>query len=306
VAGAVARRSKVADALPPHHRRWAGRAKPRVRTQTEGFYPRRISTAFIGRLSCRLGTLGLLRRRGLALHLLLCILRRRCSVSSGAIHRAGRRVLINPRIGTSRLPGTTHCRSGACVLQTCGPAVGVARAGLCGAGTKSHNGEARENKSFRVHLLLPGFPPGLRPWHTRRTRNGAMRRRFLRAKVNLAKNSIDCFLVRVASDSGAYEAIHETFVHTITRSLAHDLSYLTCVCPRQAARSAGVERRNLAPEFADVADREGAARQEVVGRATNRQLQCADRQAGDQAAAQRLLPRSDGLVMGRIDSTLLR
>ena len=76
MAGAVARRSKVANALPRHHRRWAGRAKPHVQTQAAGFIHRRISTPFISRLSCRLGTLSLLRRRGLALHLLLCILRR--------------------------------------------------------------------------------------------------------------------------------------------------------------------------------------------------------------------------------------
>jgi hypothetical protein len=157
VAGAVARRSKVATGLPVVI---ADRpaALPRAPEPGGRFTLRRISAVFISRLPCRLGTFGLLRRRGLALHLLLCILRGRCNVSSCPIHRAGRRVLIDVRTSTNRLlAGMTRCRSGTCVLQV--SAGGVAGASLCGADTQNHNGAARENESFRVHLLLPGFRP---------------------------------------------------------------------------------------------------------------------------------------------------
>ena len=72
----------------------------------------RSSTVFIGRLRGGLGALSLLRRRRLALHLFLDILRRRCDVSSCTIHRAGRRMLINFSAGSRRLSGITRSGSG--------------------------------------------------------------------------------------------------------------------------------------------------------------------------------------------------
>src|SRR6202048_3666332 len=66
------------------YRRQIGHAKRRSRSSA--WYHRRISTATIDRLPRRFGTLSLLSRRRLALHLLLCILRRRRDVSSFAVH----------------------------------------------------------------------------------------------------------------------------------------------------------------------------------------------------------------------------
>ena len=45
-------------------------------------------------------------------------------------------------------------------------------------------------------------------------------------------SSIECFRIRVASSPEVYETIHETFVQTITRFLAHVLPYLACVFSR--------------------------------------------------------------------------
>ncbi len=66
----------------------------------------------------------------------------------------------------------------------------------------------------------------------RRRRDGRVRRRF-RGESKSRYNSIQRFRVRVASSPEVYEAIHETFVQTITRFLAHNLSYLACVRSRQ-------------------------------------------------------------------------
>ena len=117
----------------------------------------RSSTVFIGRLRGGLGTLSLLRRRRLALHLFLGILRRRCDVSGCTIHRAGRRMLINFSAGSRRLSGITRSGSGTCILCARGLAHGVARAGLRGGSTQNQDSAACEKESFRVHLLLLGF-----------------------------------------------------------------------------------------------------------------------------------------------------
>ncbi len=112
--------------------------------------------------------MSLLRRRRLALHLFLDILRRRCDISSCTIHRAGRGVLTNVLAGSRRLSGITHSGSGTRVLCARGIAGGIARAGLRGAGAQNYIGAACEKESsFRVHLLLLGF---------RRPREGRLRR----------------------------------------------------------------------------------------------------------------------------------
>jgi hypothetical protein len=93
------------------------------------------------------------------LHLVLRVLGRRCHGAACAIHRAGRRVLICVRAGTGRLAGVPRRRPGTCVL-VCSPAGAVAGARLGGACTQDHNGAARENEAFDVHMLLPGYRLG--------------------------------------------------------------------------------------------------------------------------------------------------
>ena len=153
----------------------------------------RGSTVFIGRLRGGLGTLSLLRRRRLALHLFLGILRRRCCVSSCTIHRAGGRMLINFSAGSHRLSGITRSGSGTCILCARGLANGVARAGLRGGSTQNQDSAACEKESFRVHLLLLGF----RRWNEGapsadpgQTRNGPERRKFRTGKAQSRYSSI--------------------------------------------------------------------------------------------------------------------
>ncbi|SRR5713226_1309855 len=59
-----------------------------------------------------------------------------------------------------------------------------------------------------------------------------VRRRFHTAKSKSRYSSIECFRIRVASSPEVYETIHETFVQTITRFLAHVLRYLACIFSR--------------------------------------------------------------------------
>src|SRR5258705_3460867 len=108
----------------------------------------RGSTVFIGRLRGGLGTLSLLRRRRLALHLFLGILRRRCCVSSCTIHRAGGRMLINFSAGSHRLSGITRSGSGTCILCARGLANGVARASLRGGSTQNQDSAATRRNRF--------------------------------------------------------------------------------------------------------------------------------------------------------------
>jgi len=157
----------------------------------------RSSTVFIGRLRRGLGTLSLLHRRRLALHLFLDILRRRCDVSSCTIHRAGRRMLIDFSAGSRRVSGITRSGSGTCILCARGLANGVARAGLRGGSTHKQHSAACEKELFRVHLLLLG----LRRWNEdapsadpAQTRNGPVRRKFRAGKAQFRYSSIKRFL----------------------------------------------------------------------------------------------------------------
>jgi hypothetical protein len=119
--------------------------------------PHGSSTVLVSRLRGWLGTLSLLRRRRLTLHLFLRVLRRGCGVTGGAVHRAGRRMLIGTRTGGSIRRRTAYRGSRTCILRVCGTA-GVTGPGQRGAGTQDENGTRRENESFHGHLLLLGFP----------------------------------------------------------------------------------------------------------------------------------------------------
>jgi hypothetical protein len=157
----------------------------------------RSSTVFIGRLSGGLGTPSLLRRRRLALHLFLDILRRRCDVSSCTIHRAGRRMLINFSAGSRRLSSITRSGSGTCILCARGLANGVARAGPRGGSTQNQDSAACEKQSFRVHLLLLGsrrWNEGAPSADPAQTRNGPVRRKFRAGKAQSRYSSIKQFL----------------------------------------------------------------------------------------------------------------
>jgi hypothetical protein len=112
------------------------------------------STVLVSRLRVRLGTLCLLRRSGLALHLPLHILRRSSNIPGCAIHRAGWRVFLVRSHTRCRLAAAHGRRSGTCVLQVCGSTRAVAGTCHCGAGAQNDNGATRDNSLFHVHLLL--------------------------------------------------------------------------------------------------------------------------------------------------------
>jgi hypothetical protein len=103
-----------------------GRAPRRKSVRLDGLS---ASATLVGLSPGRFGTLGLLRRGGLALHLLLRILGRGRHVVSRAVHRAGRRMLSGISTHAGGLTAVTHGRSGPCVLVR-GPAGGIARSGL--------------------------------------------------------------------------------------------------------------------------------------------------------------------------------
>src|SRR5690349_5813556 len=112
------------------------------------------STVVVSLLGGWLGALGLLRRRGLTLHLLLRVLRRSCDVASGAVHPAGRRMLFGTSSGVGIRRRTAYRGSGTCIL---GGAAGVTGAGQRGSGTQGESGARRKNKTFRDHVASPGF-----------------------------------------------------------------------------------------------------------------------------------------------------
>jgi hypothetical protein len=117
-------------------------------------FPCDLVTVLISRLLVRLGTLGLLCRRRLALHLLLRILRRGSNVAGCAIHRLCWRMPFRVGSHAGRLTGSSRCWSGTCVLQICSSTGCIAGARHSGAGAQNKCGATRENKSFRVHFLL--------------------------------------------------------------------------------------------------------------------------------------------------------
>jgi hypothetical protein len=108
------------------------------------------SATLISRLRLRLGTLSLLRSGGLALLLLLSILRRRSLFTYYSVHCGGRRVLFGiRRRSADRLTGVAGRRARASVLATGIAGTRVSR------GNTQHYGATCENRMFHQYLSLP-------------------------------------------------------------------------------------------------------------------------------------------------------
>ena len=151
MACAVAHRPQVVIDLPlntrnPHQ--WIGAPKPFGDLSA-------CSTVLVSHLRVRLGALGLLRRRRLALHCLCASCEEVATSPECTIHSVGRRMFLVGSYASCRLPATNRSGSGTRVFQVCSSAATVTGACHCGANTQEDNGATRKNYSFPVHLLLP-------------------------------------------------------------------------------------------------------------------------------------------------------